>query len=232
MESHMKRIEIYEDNCSSAMKYKLQARNDYDTIELDPVELLQAIKEASMNYEADEYIYKTVFEALKSFVNLKQRPDESLNDFLERHMAAKSVPWAHVGKDFTKMLQADPKHEDAKNKLSSDPQLMTEVKKRVVECFLAYHFMANADPSKCASLMEGFKTQHDMKKNDPNADTTKKYPATLDTAASVFRGHTWDKTYHEKKKKDQRNNKRQPAREQSSPAVQQDCGRDRHTHEH
>ena len=80
------------------MKYKLQARNNYDNIEMDPVLLLQAIKEAAMNYEADECVHKMTQEALKSFVNLKQQNGESLNDYLERFMTAKSVLWAHVGK--------------------------------------------------------------------------------------------------------------------------------------
>ena len=75
MKSHIARQETYEDNCtkaaglliqqcSTSMKHKLKARTDYSKIEMEPVKLLQAIKEASMNYEADEYIYKTVFEAL------------------------------------------------------------------------------------------------------------------------------------------------------------------------
>ena len=76
VKSHMAREETYQDNCvkaaglllqqcSTAMKYKLQARNDFDKLEMDPVALLQAIKEASMNYEADKYVHKTIQEALK-----------------------------------------------------------------------------------------------------------------------------------------------------------------------
>ena len=166
MEAHMNREVAYKDNCfkaagvllqqcSSAMKFKLQARNDYEKIEMEPIKLLQAIKEASMNYEADEYIYKTIQDALKSFVNLRQRNGESLNDYLERFMTAKSVLWAHVGKDFTKMLQADEKYKEAKMEqdgLNKEP--MKELKKRVVESFITYHFMANADQSKYGSLME------------------------------------------------------------------------------
>ena len=226
MESHMAREEKYQDNCvkaaglliqqcSTAMKYKLQARNDYDKIEMDPVSLLQAIKEAAMNYEADEYVHKTIQEALKSFVNLKQRQGESLNDYLERFMTAKSVLWAHVGKDFTKMLQTDEKWIDAEAELILGNETpMKELKKRVAEGFITYHFMANADQTKYGSLMEGFKTQHNMKKNDPNADATKKYPAVMDTATSVFQGHTWDKTYHEKNKKDRQNKKTSPQKDQ------------------
>ena len=116
MKSHMAREEQYQDNCvkaaglliqrcSSTTKYKLQARPDYQQILMDPILLMQAIKEASMNYEADEYVHKTIQEALKNLVTLRQGREESLNDYLDRFIAAKSVLWSHVGKDFTKMLQ-------------------------------------------------------------------------------------------------------------------------------
>ena len=68
--------------CSSGMKAKLQARDDFDDIEHDPVKLLVAIKEHSMNYEATECAMKTVMESIKNFVNLKQYPNEHLNDYL------------------------------------------------------------------------------------------------------------------------------------------------------
>ena len=99
MKSHMAREEAYQDNCvkaaglllqqcSTSMKYKLQARVDYEKIEMDPIKLLQAIKEAAMNYEADEYVHKTIQEALKNFVNLRQGKEESLNDYLDRFTTA------------------------------------------------------------------------------------------------------------------------------------------------
>ena len=62
--------------CSQALIYKLQARTDYDSLERDPVLLIKAIEEASMNYCQEEYKHKTVFDALKHFVNLKQHKDE------------------------------------------------------------------------------------------------------------------------------------------------------------
>ena len=209
IELHLAREEKHKDNCvkaaglllqqcSPTMKHKLQARPDYNDTDMDPVQLLQAIKEASMNCEADEYIHKTVQEALRGFVNLKQGKEESLNDYLDRFMTAKSVLWAHVGKDFTKLLQSDEECETVKDNADK----MSKLKARAVESFLCYHFMANADQNKCGSLMESFKTQHNLKKNDPNADATKRCPASVDTVTTVFQAHAWDKAYHEKRRKE------------------------------
>ena len=58
--------------CSDGMKSKMKARKDFLKIENDPVLLLDAIKDHSMNYEATEYVHKTVTEAVKAFVNLRQ----------------------------------------------------------------------------------------------------------------------------------------------------------------
>ena len=113
------------------------------------------------------------------------------------------------------MLQTDDKWTDAEAELAMNNETpMKELKKRVAEGFITYHFMANADQTKHGSLMEGFKTQHNMKKNNPNADATKKYPAVMDTATSVFQGHKWDKTYHEKRVKDRQNKKTSPQKDQ------------------
>ena len=65
-------------------------------------------------------------------------------------LAAKSVLWAHVGKDFEKLLKTEEEYLTAVN----DVDGIKKRKARVVESFIVYHFRANADQSKYGSLME------------------------------------------------------------------------------
>ena len=69
--------------CTERLKTKLQQRSDWDKIEKDPVELLAAIKQHAMNYEATQYQMKTMTDSLKAVVNLRQKDDEELTDYLK-----------------------------------------------------------------------------------------------------------------------------------------------------
>ena len=60
--------------------------------------MLAAIKDHSMNCEASECVHKTVLDALRNFVNLKQHRDKSIADCHARFKAAKDVLWSHMEK--------------------------------------------------------------------------------------------------------------------------------------
>ena len=98
-------------HCTERLKTKLHQRSDWDKIEKDPVLLLAAIKEHAMNYEATQYRMKTLADALKNWVNLKQNQDESLTEYLKRSKAAMEVFYSHAGLQycFPKALHQDDK---------------------------------------------------------------------------------------------------------------------------
>ena len=82
---YKERVTQYEDNksqaaallydqCSSTMRTKLQGRDNFLTdIKTNPIKLLSAIKEHALSYESTKYTQKTICDAMKSFVNIKQR---------------------------------------------------------------------------------------------------------------------------------------------------------------
>ena len=120
--------------------------------------MLAAIKDHSMNCEASECVHKTVLDALRNFVNLKQAREESIADYFARHKAAKDVLWSHIGKDFLNLMRAAPDYNDVLKTKNKDKYV--ELRDRVVETFLTYQFMANADQNKYGSLMARFRTDH------------------------------------------------------------------------
>ena len=119
--SHNERKIKYEENrsavaatlwnqCSSAMKAKVKLRPEYDQIKGDPIKLLQAIKQHALSYKSSQFCMKTICEALKGFINLKQRDDEDAANYLDRFKAASDVLLSHVGKSFhfPKLVEEHP----------------------------------------------------------------------------------------------------------------------------
>ena len=92
------------------MKSKLQARPEFVTIEKNPITLLVAIKQHALSYESTQYRMKTILEAIRNYVNLKQKEDESHLEYLKRSKAAEDVFYSHVGSDFhfPKLMSLSP----------------------------------------------------------------------------------------------------------------------------
>ena len=86
----------------------MKSRSDWESIERDPAKTLAAIEEHSMNCEASECVHKTVLDALRNFVNLKQMREESIADHSARFKAAKDALWSHIGKDFKNLMKSAP----------------------------------------------------------------------------------------------------------------------------
>ena len=59
--------------------------------------MIETIEELSVAYQTTKYPMAAILDAIQSFVNLKQKEDESLNDYGRRHSAAKSVLKSQVG---------------------------------------------------------------------------------------------------------------------------------------
>ena len=71
--------------CGSSMKTKIQARTDYESdIKGNPIKLLLAIKQHALSYESSQHRMKTMCDALKSLINLRQKEDEDSTEYLER----------------------------------------------------------------------------------------------------------------------------------------------------
>ena len=111
MSDHQRQIRVYKSNkpkaaallsrqCSKDMQSKLQERENWPILEKDPILLLNAIQEHSLNYTETKHPVITVFEALKSLLNIKQKDDESLTDYTKRHKAAMDVFLSHAGASF------------------------------------------------------------------------------------------------------------------------------------
>ena len=217
--------------CTDRLKTKLQQRSDWDKIEKDPVLLLAAIKEHAMNYEATQYRMKTITDALKNMVNLKQNADESLTDYLKRSKAATDVLYSHVGKRFCfpKLVEADKDYAATETRLenaiasqnqAAQQQAMkdiTAIESKVTDEFRAFLFMENADRTKYGSLLTVLETQHSLG-ND-------QYPKSLVDAHTVLANHNFDPEYF--KSRDKRKEKSKKAEEEKGSSNKKTTSEDR-----
>ena len=83
------------------MKSQLQARKDWAQVENDPIQLLSAIREHSLSHDSTKYRMRVILDVMSMMLNLKQQNGEDLDDYLERHKAAKKLFLSHVGSDFS-----------------------------------------------------------------------------------------------------------------------------------
>jgi hypothetical protein len=93
LDESMRRKRTYEDNtfkvyallwerCAKAMQNKIASRSDYDSVVYnDPIALLRAIKEHSLNYQETRYEMSIISDAFRSVFTPKQKEVESLQDY-------------------------------------------------------------------------------------------------------------------------------------------------------
>ena len=105
----IKRQETYDNNlfkayallwkhCAKAMQNKIATRSDFtNKILNDPLNLLKAIKEHSLNYQESRYEMAIIVDAIKTVFNLKQKENENLQDYTRRFKTATEVLKSHIG---------------------------------------------------------------------------------------------------------------------------------------
>ena len=80
------------------MQNKIQARKDYKTLIFnDPINLLQAIKEHSLNYQETRYEMSIIADSIRAVMNLKQKDNKYLQDYTRRFKTAKEIMESHIG---------------------------------------------------------------------------------------------------------------------------------------
>jgi hypothetical protein len=107
---------MYEDNtfkayallwerCAKAMQSKIGSRSDYDTtVYNDPIQLLRAIKEHSLNYQETRYEMSIILDAFRAVFNSKQKESESLQDYTRRFKTSTEILESQPRKTTMKMI--------------------------------------------------------------------------------------------------------------------------------
>ena len=190
------------EKCSRAMQNKLLGRKDFETkIYNNPIKLLIAIKEHSLNFQESRYEMTIIAESIKNFFNTKQNNSESLQEYTRRFKSAKEIMESHIGGpiplekyiELSKEYKEDLKQyeNDVMNNATSNeskPKINDEkyVKKASSKLY-AYIYINNADKNKYESLLKNLNQQFSLGNNQ--------YPNSITEANGVLNNHKFDESY-------------------------------------
>ena len=159
----MKRKQEYSDNlyraygllwerCNKAMQNRLSERQDFQTkIYNDPIELLKAIKEQSLNAQETRYSCSVITDALRAFLNTKQKENENLFDYTKRFKTARDVLNTQLGNPI--ILNKYAKTLEGWNEFDDDKK--EELTKTASQHLEAFIYLENADQAKYGSVLKG-----------------------------------------------------------------------------
>ena len=192
------------------MKAKIEARTDYESkIYNDPIELIKAIKEHALNYEESRYEMAIIFDALKAFVNCRQREKENLQEYTKRFKVVREVLQLHLGGPIIlkKFIESHDNYD------ASDEDKLTSLTKKVNEQLSTYAYLVNADERKYGSIVKGLNSQKALK-ND-------QFPKTMIEGNNVLSTHWFDnaKNNSQNSKDSSNNNDKNKDKNDEGPAL-------------
>ena len=197
-DAYLKRKEQYDQNaikayaelwerCTTAMKAKIEARTTYESVIYNnPISLLKAIKEHSLCFEESRYEMATIFDALKNYVNCKQKEQgkESLLDYTRRFKLSREVLTSHMGGPFVLNKYVEETYVVTPSRSSEEHKQLNE---EADEKLAAYMYMVNSDQTKYGAVLKNLNSQKSLK-ND-------QYPTTVLDAHNVLSNHVQEKTF-------------------------------------
>ena len=199
-ENKIKAYSFLWEKCSSQMKQNLESKSDYAShIKNNPFELLRNIESLSYNYQESKYEVAIIADAIRTFVNLKQKEEETLSSYLERFKAANDNMITQKGSEIvlTKYMESMNGYDPDNNK---------PFVRKAYEEYLAYTFLINSDQNKYGSLIKNLAQQQSLGNTQ--------YPKSLTAASEVLLEHQWDSKYYDNRKNKKDKEKR--AREQDN----------------
>jgi hypothetical protein len=120
------------------MQFKIESRNDFeDNIKNNPIELLKAVRQHSLNYQEHRYEMSIILDALGTLINLRQREQESLTDYTKRFKTARDLLVSQLGGPIILIRYVDTMKVTNKN----DKHVMRRYQENAFEQFLAYTYL-------------------------------------------------------------------------------------------
>jgi hypothetical protein len=169
------------ERCNKAMQYKIASRSDYDSdVYNNPITLLRAIKEHSLNYEETRYEMSTITASFRAVFTARQKDGESLQDYTRRFKTSTEILESHLGgpiilEKFVKTMDGF----DETNVIKTG-----ELIKQASEGLFAFLYLENSDQEKYGSILRNLNSQKSLG-ND-------QYPRTIVETNNVLSNHRFD----------------------------------------
>ena len=135
-----------------------------------------------------------VLDSLRNFINLKQKEDENLVDYVTRFKSAKNVLKSLEGSDILhKFVEHMPKYGTASG---TEQQAM---KDESFDRWMAFLLIKNSNQSKYGSLITGLSSQYSLLNNQ--------YPNKVTSATDIMVNHKHDSNSRSRNGRNQKNHK-------------------------
>ena len=212
VDEYVKRLNLYESNkkglysviwdqCSPALQARMESLNDYNDIERrsDCLKLLQEIRSSVYQFETQAYIHESMLKTKEDLYRMKQKEDESTNDYRKRFREQLEMIRHYQGsfgddigliRDEYRRQGLDGEKEDRRS--DSWPKM----EKLSIDRAQGMAFLRNANTQKYGLLMTDLANQF-SRKND-------QYPSNLTEAYNLlvnFKSNFTEKRFRQRDKK-------------------------------
>jgi hypothetical protein len=163
------------------MQNKIVQRSNYDSIvHNDPIALLRAIKEHSLNYQETRYEMSIISDPFRAVFNTKQKESESLQDYTRHYKTSKEILESHLGGPI--ILARYVKTMAFYN--GNDYHKTNMMIKSASEQMFVFLYVENSDQEKYGSIIKNLDSQK-LLGND-------QYPRTIVKTNNVLSNHKFD----------------------------------------
>ena len=207
--------------CSTTLQGKIRGMENFEQdIKEQPIELIKAIEQLSINYTAKVFPYISAADAHYNLLTLRQKDEESLTDYYNRFKSARDIvlnqlgplsiirlaerePGYTTGRPGIPANPGDPKAVPPVEPIPAVPAIPSNVReytKASHDQYLAILFLKGAHHLKYGSLLKNLATSYSLGQEQ--------YPRTLADAFGVLERHPFDATFkeHMNRKKNQQSN--------------------------
>ena len=175
------------EKCTKGMQNKIASRKDFETrIYNHPINLLKSIKEHSLNYQETRYEMSIIMDSICSFMNAKQKENESLHDYTRHFKTCRDILESQLGgpivlKKYIQTLlefikynermmeqenktqsesDSDQESKDDRYKIQQNIELMKRnLIKKASEKLYAFIYLENSNQNKFAGVIETLSQQ-------------------------------------------------------------------------
>ena len=166
---------IFTNYCSTSMQVNLKELPDFDLkVRNNPAVLLEKVQLLMHTPVRAVHPFISLIEAITRLLNLRQKENESLIDYLERFKQERNIASSQLGRGFLgSFVENTPEY------IEADSLTRIEMKKTAFDQMMAIAFLRGSNQGDYGSIMEGFQTQYSLGNNQ--------YPKTLLKATDVMR---------------------------------------------
>ena len=181
---------IYSNYCTKTMRARIEEHPNFKThIQDNPIALLEAIRENMHETQRAKYPWESMVNHLANCLNVQQREEEPLVDYVKRVKQLLDIVESLLGTDlFSDFIGNQEVYWNETN-----PDTQATMKLKAYQAFSACILFCGCDKSKYGSLIQDLNTQFSLGHDQ--------FPKTLTKATEALSNHKFDPQYYDNRQR-------------------------------